>query len=327
MSDDLGKLIGHAQWCGPVYQTFRRLQLDATPSAETTTESAAEPTMASRLSLMTYREERSDARTGPRFGALRSLLLNDAVPQKAVAAKRVPVVRFVGSSGGCGVTTILAAMARALASAGESSVLIDADPESPLPCHLGIRERRDTAGLHTAILPAAHPVFLLKRYETANEQPQQWLEEGLAPLRYGLDRMLVDGSPRFWNATAPAELDQALTIVVLTPDFTSLYKLDALLERYADKPVLFLLNKFDGSVALHEQVRVWLERKLGQQLLRVTLRRTDEVAEALADGVTVLDYAPDAAICDDLRALRDLVRAWDGVNLPAATAGLMELGA
>ncbi|MBL8212403.1 MAG: hypothetical protein JNK87_16935 [Bryobacterales bacterium] len=328
MSDDLGKLIGHAQWSGPVYQTFRRLQLDAATAPETTNDTAdAGITPASRLSLLTYREQRVETGGGPRFGALRSLLLGDTPAAQRQAPVRVPVVRLVGGSGGCGVTTIVAAMARALAGSGDSTVVIDADPDSPLPCHLGIRDRQEGPGLHTAILPSAHPIFLLKRYDAPGaDQPDEWLQQGLASLRHGLDRILVDGTPRFWTGNA-TEFENALSIVVLTPDFTSLYRLDALLERYANQPVLFLLNKFDASVSLHEQVRVWLGRKLGNRLLNLTLRRTDEIAEALADGVTVLDYAPDSAISDDLRCLRDIVREWNGVDLPIQTTGLVERSA
>ncbi len=317
MSDDLGKLIGHAQLSGPVYQTFRRLQLEAAAAPETASETATTADApASRLSLMTHREQRADVTPGPRFGALRSLLMGDSPAPRRQAPVQIPIVRFVGGSGGCGVTTVMASVARALAGGGDTTAVIDADAGSPLPYHLGIRDRRDGAVLHTAILPAARPIFVLKPCESARaDQPDPWLEQGLASLRHTLDCILVDGTPRFWTTNA-AGLDHALTIVVLTPDFTSLYRLDSLLERYAKRPVLFLLNKFDATAGLHEQVRVWLSRKLGDRLMTLTLRRTDEVAEALAEGVTVLDHAPDSAISGELRVLADIVREWDGVNLP-----------
>ncbi len=51
-----------------------------------------------------------------------------------------------------------------------------------------------------------------------------------------------------------------------------------------------------------------MRKQLGAKLLPFTIRRSDLVSEALASGMTVLDYAPKSAIVDDLMRLA----AWAG---------------
>ena len=46
-----------------------------------------------------------------------------------------------------------------------------------------------------------------------------------------------------------------------------------------------------------------LQQRLGGRLLPLTLRRSSTVSEALAEGMTVIDYAPESAAADDYRQL------------------------
>jgi cellulose biosynthesis protein BcsQ len=62
-----------------------------------------------------------------------------------------------------------------------------------------------------------------------------------------------------------------------------------------------VLNQFDPSLPLHLDVREVLREQLGDRLLPFTLRRAPAVSEALAEGMTVLDYAPDAPVSQDYR--------------------------
>ena len=56
-----------------------------------------------------------------------------------------------------------------------------------------------------------------------------------------------------------------------------------------------MLNQFDASLPLHLDVREVLRRQLGDRLLPFVVRRAPAVSEALAEGMTVVDYAPDGA--------------------------------
>ena len=51
-----------------------------------------------------------------------------------------------------------------------------------------------------------------------------------------------------------------------------------------------------------------LENRLGDRLVPVTIRRSDAVSEALADGMTVIDYCPDSDITEDFLRLAEWLR-------------------
>jgi cellulose biosynthesis protein BcsQ len=70
----------------------------------------------------------------------------------------------------------------------------------------------------------------------------------------------------------------------------------------------YVLNKYDASVPFHRDVRERMCAVLGERLLPFSIRRTDQVSEALAAGVTVVDYAPNAPVVDDLKLLAQWVR-------------------
>jgi cellulose biosynthesis protein BcsQ len=67
------------------------------------------------------------------------------------------------------------------------------------------------------------------------------------------------------------------------------------------RPLLpyYVLNQFDVSLPLHLDVREVLRRQLGDRLLRFVIRRSPAVSEALAQGMTVVDYEPDAPVSQD----------------------------
>jgi cellulose biosynthesis protein BcsQ len=71
----------------------------------------------------------------------------------------------------------------------------------------------------------------------------------------------------------------------------------------------YVLNQFDSTQPLHLDVREVLRRQLGDRLLPITIRSSPLVAEALAEGMTVIDYAPGSAIAGDYRALADWLRS------------------
>jgi hypothetical protein len=228
------------------------------------------------------------------------------------------------------VTTVLATIARALSQASETCIIVDADPDSLLPCHFSITERRDAYGVQAAVMHESNPVFLLKKTRTAAGGPAdntaRWLESCLTPLTSSLHRILVDGTSRFWESEHPVDFGSCLNLVIVTPDLNSVYRIESITKALAGQDVVFVLNKFDAAVGLHEQVRVWLARKLGERLLGVTLRRSDEPAEALAEGITVIDYAPSSGIADDYRALSLIVREWNA-QMPRVGLAKKELTA
>ncbi len=70
-----------------------------------------------------------------------------------------------------------------------------------------------------------------------------------------------------------------------------------------------MLNQFDEGTRLHLDVREMLQRELGERLAPFVLHRTSAVSEALAEGMTVVDYAPGSQVAGDYEALAEWVRA------------------
>jgi len=83
----------------------------------------------------------------------------------------------------------------------------------------------------------------------------------------------------------------------------------------------YLLNQFDAALPLHLDVREVLRQQLGERLLPFVIRRAPAVSEALAEGMTVMDYAPDSAVSADYRNVASWLRA---ISVPA-TAGFRNL--
>src|SRR6202012_3638314 len=83
----------------------------------------------------------------------------------------------------------------------------------------------------------------------------------------------------------------------------------------------YLLNQFDSSLPLHLDVREVLRQQLGARLLPFVIRRAPAVSEALAEGMTVVDYAPDAAVSSDYMNVATWLRSIAGPG----TAGVRTL--
>jgi cellulose biosynthesis protein BcsQ len=69
--------------------------------------------------------------------------------------------------------------------------------------------------------------------------------------------------------------------------------------------LFFVLNQFDERDGFHVELREHLQRRLGARLAPLTLRRSQEIEEALAEGMTVIDYAPESEAAADFRALAE----------------------
>jgi cellulose biosynthesis protein BcsQ len=76
------------------------------------------------------------------------------------------------------------------------------------------------------------------------------------------------------------------------------------------KPAMpyYLLNQFDPSLPLHLDIREVLREQLGDRLLPFVVRRSPAVSEALAEGMTVMDYAPSSSVAEDFGTLAGWVK-------------------
>jgi cellulose synthase operon protein YhjQ len=147
-------------------------------------------------------------------------------------------------------------------------------------------------------------------------EAQEWLAEELTKNGQGMQRVLVDLSPSVpWVLRRIARMN-SIVIVPMAPDMSSVISLNTVERFFADvmdangKPVhpRYVVNGFDSSQPLHLDVREVLRQQLGDRLLPFVIRRSPAVSEALAEGMTVMDYAPETAVAGDVLNLASWLR-------------------
>ncbi len=272
--------------------------------------------------------QQSRERVAARWFALKGLMGNGAenVPETPVAPVRsrempAPMLSVVSLSGGVGKTSLVATLGRSLSSAGEKVLLADTTTHGLLPYYFGARELRPDVVRTFSPPPGSSdaPVYMVN-YETdrlqGDEAAQGQLVEEIARHARGTQRVLLDLSgSSAWLARLLARQNSTI-LVPIAPDMNSVLSIQNV-ERYFAGAVdsdgravqpYYVLNQFDASLPLHLDVREVLRQQLGDRLLPVMIRRSPSVAEALAEGMTVIDYAPEAPVTEDYIHLAEWVR-------------------
>jgi cellulose synthase operon protein YhjQ len=267
-----------------------------------------------------------------RWFALHSIFAPPEVISTPGLEDRPPMVAVFSLAGGVGKTCLVATLGRALAALGEHVLLADTAVYGPLPLYFGSREFKPGV-VRTFSPPGGErdaPVQVLtlepERYpgDGADEHDPLLGELG----RDGRDasRILVDIGTASRQVTRRLLLLRPTILVPILPDISSVATVRSL-EAFLFNPAnptnrdretgsaFYLLNQFDASSPLHLDVRETLQQQLGDRLLPLVLRRSSEVSEALAEGTTVIDYAPGSAVAEDYMHLAGWLRSF---SAPAA---------
>ncbi len=248
--------------------------------------------------------------------------------------QRPPIVVMFSLAGGVGKTCLAATLGRVLSAIGEHVLLAETAACGLLPFYFGSRELRPGV-VRTFFPPGAFgedcdaPVQMLNLQGDGSpgegSQPNAlphdpfphdpFLGELLRDGR-GASRIVVDVATanRKWMSHL-LSLRPTLLIPIL-PDMSSVACLGSL-EAFDGEKAVYLLNQFDASLPLHRDVRAILQQQLGDRLLPFVLHRSSLVSEALAEGMTVIDYAPGSEVAADYRDLAGWLRS---LSAPA-TAG------
>lgn len=257
----------------------------------------------------------SRERVASRWFALKGVFEEpEGNPIEAVRQKeaRTPVLALYSLAGGVGKTSLVATVGRCLSSMGEKVLLTDTTSHGLLPFYFGASElQHDT--VRTFSPPSGStdaPVFLVSHEmekKGSDAAAQELFVEEVIANSQGVHRILLDlTAASSWVIGRMARMN--LTVLVpVAPDMNSVISL-GLVEKFFSglldgdaRPLqpFYLLNQFDPSLPLHLDVREVLRRKLGDRLLPFVVRRAPAVSEALAEGMTVVDYAPDNPIAED----------------------------
>jgi cellulose biosynthesis protein BcsQ len=231
----------------------------------------------------------------------------------------IPVPRHTGfafcaAAGGCGVTTIAATVARLLANRGENIVVGDGSSLPMLPAHFGATHlsrgawsllpgrRRSSGAIH--ILSNADP------HDGAGFA-RGWLARELQTFPHPWNRMLLDVSSSAVTDLTGLEDSGIVTVLVAHPDPASRVRLPLVFDEYVALGVqpYVLLNRFDTNNAAHIQWRREMSATLSEALLPFTIRASDLVLEAIVEGLTVDEQAPDSEVTADFRTLVDWLQS------------------
>lgn len=240
----------------------------------------------------------------------------------AAAAQRAPVLAVFSLAGGVGKTSLVATLGRALSARGERVLLVDTAAYGLLPFFFGARDQRPGV-LRTFTAPGTSgdsPIQMITidpESLPAESGGQESLTQEISRNARGAGRVIVDLATAS-GATTRRVLRLSPTVLVpVVPDMSSVVSvgsIDSFFQRNVSasgQPVrpFYVLNRFDSSLPLHLDVREVLREQLGDRLLPFALRRAPAVGEALAEGMTVVDYAPNSTAAEDYASLAGWVKS------------------
>jgi len=264
-------------------------------------------------------------RLASRWFALQGIFESATPPAQtapAPSSARAPVVGVFSLAGGVGKTSLVATLGRALSGRGERVLLVDTAAYGLLPFFFGARDQRP-GFLRTFSPPpssgdAPIQMITLDTDTLGPESPsQEVLSAEIAKHARGVGRIIIDLATASGSIARRVMRMSPQILVPLVPDMSSVVSvasIDAFFQHNGGslaKPTLpnYVLNQFDSSLPLHLDVREILREQLGDRLLPFVLRHTPTVSEALAEGMTVMDYAPNSGVTDDFATLAGWVKS------------------
>ena len=258
-----------------------------------------------------------------------------AEPPPAPVVSRAPAMALFSLAGGVGKTSLVATLGRALSARGERVLLVDTAAFGLLPFFFGATDQRP--GLLRTFNPPGFssdapiqmvtldPEGLSSNGSGGDSSASDALTGEIAKLSRGLSRVIVDLATASGATTRRIIRLAPLVLVPVIPDMNSVVSvssIDAFFEHNSNpggKPAMpfYVLNQFDASLPLHLDVREVLREQLAERLLPFALRRTPAMSEALAEGMTVMDYAPSSVLAEDFVTLASWVKS---LSAPATTS-------
>ena len=330
--DDISALFKHAGVDPGVYQQFARTHISpvtrtSSPPAVALPEAnqMVPASMQSASPARPYTRPTSrESEAASRWQVLRNQTNSSAGAIATGDAGRTRVLALHSVAGGGGATTILATLARAFSKLGERVLVSDSSEFSTMPLYFGVQNL--AGGSNTIVLPEGLPIHLeLRPPRTEPNETEEEIEEksfwgGLQRAGGEVDRVLLEVFRPQAVRTGQWLRAHGAAIVVMTPDMRSAVGVQRLARYFHEResvlggPIAkyFLLNKFDPNSKLDNDMRQWLSGELGEILLPVAIRRDQKVEDALAQGLTILDYAPESDAAEDFRRLVEWLR---GMNL------------
>ncbi len=248
----------------------------------------------------------------------------DAPPVRRNAA----FVAIYSQAGGAGKTSLAANLGRALASLGERVLIAEITGQRLLPLYFGGSgvQAGEEGNVREPAGDSDGPVDLISYDVAAREMSpgksgrdvHGEVFQDLVGRARRADRVLIDLSVSCgWMVARMAWMNPTI-LVPLAADMNSVVSLEAVERRFnvmqdaEGRPLgpVYLLNQFDDSMPLQREVRGALRQRLGERLLPFAVRRSSGVSDALAEGMTIIDYDSQCDVAKDCFQVAEWLRAY-----------------
>jgi len=267
----------------------------------------------------------SRERVASRWFALKGVFDETNLPSEAAPApvtSRAPVLAVFSLAGGVGKTSLVATLGRALSERGERVLLVDTSSFGLLPFYFGAHDQRPGV-LRTFSPPGPggdSPIQMIALDPEAMGSEQSGQDAfGIEVARHsvGVSRVLIDLATASGATTRRVLRFSPMILVPILPDMNSVVSVGAIDAFFQHNGHLnggnvlpyYLLNQFDAALPLHLDVREVLRQQLGDRMLPFAMRRSAAVSDAMAEGMTVMDYAPNSTAAEDFNSLAGWIKS------------------
>jgi cellulose synthase operon protein YhjQ len=210
-------------------------------------------------------------------------------------------------AGGTGKTTFAANIGRILSAQSEHVLLVDASGSTLLPFYFGAEDMRGGIRTFLAPEPGSLPMHVIGNENATHE----WLQNDVKSTMRTVQRTIFDLGPASFSLLPDIFPLCAVVLVPLLTDLNSIMSLPrieayhrAMRERGEETPMpIYVSNKFDAASTRERNGRELIAREVGDRLLPISIRRSADVSEAIAQRMTVTDYAAQSAIAQEFLQL------------------------
>jgi len=267
-----------------------------------------------------FQQERTEAEVVPPastdryWGVARQMSEPTTSLEEPSQGLRAPLLVLFSMVGGVGKTTIAATLGRMLSATGEQVLLVENSPCGMLHGFYGSTEGKPGVVRNFAPPSSDHGDAMVQILAIDGNHS---LSAAIRHAAGEANRVIVDLSTAALHSLEETLAWNPVILVPVLPETNSTLSVREIEKYFAGKvdaegePIrpYYLLNEFDALQPLHQDVRDLLRSKVGDRLMTVSLRRATAVSEALAQGVTVVDFAAGSALVEKFAALATWVRS------------------